>query len=511
VNCSHPLSWLRVCATLLLGEVATASSPADPDFLVELARNGPENVGSLVGLAEQVLASSPDNFFANYVIAQSTWEGGALAAALRRFDGCEALLDSGSFTLADSEVEWASLIHYRIAACLGAMDKTSAEQERLVEYLRLGDDRHEAANRIQRPAINRLVTSLLKTGNLGEARHWASLAEERGASGYEMEWVRLELYEDPTGDRAATRLKSLIRPFSDIQNPECPFEYVLYQAFLETYQGHMALAEGAYQTLVSREGEFPDLLPPPGLELAQIQLAQGRFDEARESLIKCWTYIDSMSALEGRDATKLLRLRVAQFFLGAGYPEHGWDICQSLLAKPVRFGSATLKDSSGWRVGLLVTALACISQMDVTGTPWITARCQASDLRTELYRELDAVLRDSSANLDLFSSVDIPIWMWPHLRAATSAAMIGVLNKRFGLHGARLENYQAYIGALAGEYFRESSAIRIPSHQVLARRVLDLGFMPRHALRELRLPPSQPLSDEEIRKLARSDAMTVRK
>jgi hypothetical protein len=425
------MTWLLGIA-LALGPVA--------DLHRELASHGPEQVAHLVGLAEAALETAPDDPWACFVLAQSLFEGGALAAALRRFRDCEAALARRSDPgLPGSGIHGPSLVQARIAACLGAMGRSRDEQAVWRDYLDRGGEKHEEANGIRRPGIHHLISSLAKDGNFREAETWIGEAERRRIPGTEMERLRLELLTDASGNLARARLDSLLRASGGYASPDCPLEQVLYHAFLSAYQDHPDDAEAAYRVCVERRAEAPDLFPPPRLDLAQLQLARDDFPAALASLQAAWEDLAAMTPLARRDSAKHLRLRAAQFLLAAGYPEEAWETCRPLLRTPVRFGSGTLRRAASWRAGLHVTALASLEQSRLSPADWLATRAEARRLRLSLHRELDGILRESAPDLDLLSAVDVPPRMWPLLRAATSPALLRALETRHPLRGPRAE------------------------------------------------------------------------
>lgn len=503
---SRPLqTTLTVLWAIVLPLTAAEPAPDDASFHARLAQSRVDDLSHLTGLAEATLKTSPGDPFALFVLAQSQLEGGALAASLRGFQRTASLFHERPEPLEGSQVHWPSLVQYRIASCFGAMARPAEEQRCLEAYLAQGFDRHEQVNLIQSPAITQLINSHVKTGHLTQAREWLQQAGERGVPRLDMEWVRLELYEDRTGETASARLQRLIRSAGGLGSSAVPLEWTLYSGFLSGYLGDRAAALTASRIAIEQGAANPavarQLSPPPRLDLAQLQLGGGDFAGARASLEACAGELGALTQLAYHDSKKHLQLRTAQWFLATGHPEAGWEICRALLKTPVRFGSGTLRNAVSWRAGMNLTALCSLELAESTASEWIPRQVLRSQLRAALYRELDALIGASGNELDLFTAVDVPIWMWPHLREATGPLVIRGLKSRFGLHGKRAERYGPMIDRLSdlppGPRTGESAP---PPDEALAREVWTL-WNRGNGLARLRLPTRIDLNPQEIRRL----------
>lgn len=454
-------------------EAVSAQSAADPvaEFERTLQTRVMTQVADLVGLAERVLTLRPHHLAARYLLGVSALEDGALNLALRQFDQAEDIRHKaspsadGSATataaphpdlFAPATVHWPSLIAYRRAQCLGFMGRHDQQQAALRDYLGQGFDQHETANSVEQPAVLLLAASCVKTGRFTEADKLLQRAERDRLGGWQFERALYERFRNPDEAEARRLLDQMIQEHGGSQEPACPLSWVFLRAIVSLRSGEPELAAQLLEVCLRRQKEQPLFFPR--LVQAQVSLSAGDLPAARQTLAACWVDLDLMRPLDRRDNRRRLLLTTAQFYLVAGHPERGADICARLMAEPVRFGANTTQNASGWRAALYLTACCCEKARPSGGLLAAAQSAMASrDLQARLYHEMDQMLRGPEYHRDPFDFMDAPVWLWPALERVTSPALISALRAEARFHGWRKSAYTSLIDFLStGEAARST-------------------------------------------------------
>ena len=504
-------------ASAQAGAEPAGSAATDPvaDFERTLQRRVMTQVADLVGLAERVLALRPRHLAARYLLGVSALEDGALNLALRQFDQAEHIrrqatpTADGSDTVArhpdlfaPATVQWRSLIAYRRAQCLGFMGRHDHEQAALREYLDRGFDQYEKGNSIEQPAVLLLAASCVKTGRFAEADTLLKRAEQDRLGGWQFERALYERFRNPDEAEARLLLDQMIHEYGGSQDPTCPLSWVFLRAIVALRSGEPELAAQMLEVCLHRQKEYPLLFPR--LVQAQVLLSAGNIPATRQTLAACWVDLELMRPLDRRDNRRRLLLTTAQFYLVAGYPARGAEICARLMAEPVRFGANTTQNASGWRAALYLTACCCEKARPPGG---LLAAAQTSlasrDLQARLYHEIDQMLRGSEYQRDPFDFMDAPVWLWPAFERVTSPILISALRSKAHFHGWRKSAYTSLFDFLStGEAARSTFLPRVqadlPSRDTLTLALLTTAppaFFP--TLAKLRMP----LTDHDHRTL----------
>lgn len=418
-------------------------------------------VADLVGLAERVLTLRPQHLAARYLLGVSALEDGALNLALRQFDQAEEIRRNASPAaegsapataphpdlFAPATVHWRSLIAYRRAQCLGFMGRHEQEQAALRDYLGQGFDQHEKNNSTERPAVLLLAASYLKTGRFAEADTLLQRAEQDRLGGWQFERALYERFRNPDEAEARRMLDRMIQEQGGSQEPTCPLSWLFLRAIVSLRTGEPELAAQLLEVCLRRQKEQPLFFPR--LVQGQVHLSAGDLPAVRQTLAACWADLELMRPLDRRDNRRRLLLTIAQFYLVAGHPERGAEICARLMAEPVRFGANTTQNASGWRAALYLTACCCEKARPPGGLLAAAQSALASrDLQARLYHEMDQMLRGPEYYRDTFDFMDAPVWLWPALERVTSPALISALHAKAPFHGWRKSAYTSLIDYL---------------------------------------------------------------
>lgn len=489
---------------------ASAPAAAAPvaEFERTLQTRAMTQVADLVGLAERVLAQRPRHLAARYLLGVSALEDGALNLALRQFDQAEEIRHQaspaadGSATataashpdlFAPATVHWPSLIAYRRAQCFGFMGRHDQEQAALRDYLGRGFDQYEKGNPIEQPAVLLLAASCVKTGRFAEADTLLQRAEQDRLVGWQFKRVLYERFRNPDEADARRLLDQMIQEHGGSQEPACPLSWVFLRAIVALRSGEPELAAPLLEVCLRRQKEQPLFFPR--LVQAEVRLSSGDLPAVRQTLAACWADLELMRPLERRDNRQRLLLTTAQFYLVAGHPERGADICARLMAEPVRFGANTTQNASGWRAALYLTACCCEKARPPGG---LLAAAQTAlvsrDLQARLYHEMNQMLRGPEYHRDPFDFMDAPVWLWPALERVTSPALINALRAKARFHGWRKSAYTSLLDYLStGEAARATILPKVqadlPPGGTLTLELLTAAkpaFFP--TLAKLRLP-----------------------
>ena len=489
---------------------ADPAAAADPvaEFERTLQTRVMTQVADLVGLAERVLAQRPRHLAARYLLGVSALEDGALNLALRQFDQAEdirreaipaahgsapATSASHPDLFAPATVHWPSLIAYRRAQCLGFMGRHDQQQAALRDYLGQGFDQHETANSVEQPAVLLLASSCVKTGRFAEADTLLQRAEHDRLGGWQFERALYERFRNPDEAEARRMLDQMIQEQGGSQERACPLSWVFLRAIVSLRSGEPELAAQLLEVCLRRQKEQPLFFPR--LVQAQVRLSAVDLPAVRQTLAACWADLELMRPLDRRDNRRRLLLTTAQFYLVAGHPERGADICARLMAEPVRFGANTTQNASGWRAALYLTACCCENARPPGGLLVAAQTALASrDLQARLYHEVDQMLRGPEYHRDPFDFMDAPVWLWPALERVTSPVLISVLRVKAPFHGWRKNAYTSLLDFLSsGEAARSTLLPKVqadlPSRDTLTLELLTTAttaFFP--TLAKLRMP-----------------------